>query len=60
MTSADRARASSPLDMAIDVFRMRQYFDVVVRARDVASALTRDLGFISAVRRGLCSAISTQ
>lgn len=53
MTSADRARASSPLDMALDVFRMRQYFDVVVRARDVATAVTRDLGFISAVRRGL-------
>lgn len=53
MTSADRARVSSPLDLALDVFRMRQYFDLVVRARDVASALTRDLGFISAVRRGL-------
>ena len=43
MTSAERARASSPLDVALDVFRMRQYFDVVVRARDVASAVTRDL-----------------
>jgi NTE family protein len=53
MSSANRARASSPLDLALDVFRMRQYFDVVVRARDVASALTRDLGFLSAVRRGL-------
>jgi NTE family protein len=53
MTSADRPRAASPLDMALDVFRMRQYFDVVVRARDVASAATRDLRFVSAVRRGL-------
>ena len=53
MTSAERARASSPLDVALDVFRMRQYFDVVVRARDVASAVTRDLRFVSTVRRGL-------
>jgi NTE family protein len=53
MTSADRARTPSPLDLALDVFRMRQYFDVVARARDVASALTRDVGFIGAVRRGL-------
>ena len=53
MTSGDRARAPSPLDLALDVFRMRQYFDVVVRARDVASALGRDLRFVSTVRRGL-------
>ena len=53
MRSSDRARASSPLDMALDVFRMRQYFNVVVRARDVVSATTRDVRFIRAVRRGL-------
>jgi NTE family protein len=53
MTSADRARASSPLDAALDIFRMRQYFDVIVRARDVASAATRDLRFVDTVRRGL-------
>jgi NTE family protein len=53
MTSRDRVQAPSPLDLALDVFRMRQYFDVVARARDVASALTRDLGFVGSVRRGL-------
>jgi NTE family protein len=53
MSSSDGARAPSPLDLALDVFRMRQYFDVVVRARDVASAATRDLRFLSALRRGL-------
>ena len=53
MTTSDRARVRSPLDVALDVFRMRQYFDVVVRARDVASAATRDLRFVSTVRRGL-------
>ena len=53
MTTSDRARDRSPLDVALDVFRMRQYFDVVVRARDVASAATRDLRFVRTVRRGL-------
>lgn len=53
MTSAAGERASSPLDVALDVFRMKQYFDVVVRAREVASAVTRDLRFIDTVRRGL-------
>jgi NTE family protein len=53
MTSAERARASSPLDDALDIFRMRQYFDGVVRARDLASAVVRDARFVGAVRRGL-------
>ncbi len=53
MTPVDRARASSPLDIALDIFRMRQYFDAVVRARDVASAAVRDLRFVSTVRRSL-------
>ncbi len=53
MKSADRARGTSPLDVALDVFRMRQYFDVAVRARDVAAATGRDLRFVSTVRRGL-------
>ena len=53
MTISERARDRSPLDVALDVFRMRQYFDVVVRARDVAAAATRDLRFVSTVRRGL-------
>jgi NTE family protein len=53
MSSADRARAASPLDVALDVFRMRQYFDAVVRARDLATAATRDLRFLGTVRRGL-------
>jgi NTE family protein len=37
----------------MDVFRMRQYFDVVVRARDVASSVLRDVRFVDTVRRGL-------
>ncbi|HET9081893.1 MAG TPA: patatin-like phospholipase family protein [Trebonia sp.] len=41
------------LDAALDVFRMRQYFDVVVRARDTVAALRKDATFLRTVRRGL-------
>ena len=41
------------LDAALDIFRMRQYFDVVVRARDMAAALRKDTTFLRTVRRGL-------
>lgn len=43
----------SLLDAAVDVFRMRQYFNVMVRARDVGAALVRDARFLDALRRGL-------
>jgi hypothetical protein len=33
------------LDAVLDVFRMRQYFNVVVRARDVVTAIRRDGAF---------------
>ena len=42
----------SALDAALDVFRMRQYFDVIVRARDVAAAVRKDARFLDTVRRG--------
>ncbi len=43
----------SALDAALDIFRVRQYFDVVVRARDVVTAVRRDGAFLGTVRRGL-------
>ena len=43
----------SALDAALDVFRMRQYFDVIVRARDAAAAIRQDATFLDTVRRGL-------
>ena len=43
----------SALDAALDIFRMRQYFNVVVRARDVVTAVRRDGAFLGTVRRGL-------
>ena len=54
MTGADRDRASA-LDAALDIFRMRQYFDVIVGARDVAAAIRKDVRFLDTVRRGLVS-----
>ena len=42
----------SALDAALDIFRMRQYFDVVVRARDVATAIRKDAMFLDTVRHG--------
>ena len=43
----------SALDAALDIFRMRQYFNVVVRARDVVTAIRGDGAFLGTVRRGL-------
>ena len=49
----DQRGGSSPLDAALDIFRMRQYFNTIVRARDVAAAMRKDAGFLDAVRRGV-------
>jgi NTE family protein len=51
MAAHDTGASLSPLDLVLDVFRMRQYFNVVVRARDVAQAAGRDVRFVDAVRR---------
>jgi NTE family protein len=53
MPNATDRQSRSPLDAALDIFRMRQYFNVIVRTRDVAAALRHDAGFLDAVRRGL-------
>lgn len=41
------------LGAALDVFRMRQYFDVVTRAREFAGDLASDAGFLDALRRAM-------
>ena len=53
MAATGGQRGRSALGAALDIFRMRQYFSVVVRARDVATAIRRDRGFLGTVRRGL-------
>ena len=41
------------MDAALDIHRIRQYFNVIVRARDVATAIGKDAVFLDAVRRGM-------
>jgi len=53
MATTGSPPSHSILDAALDIFRMRQYFDVIVRARDVAAALRKDATFLHTVRRGL-------
>jgi NTE family protein len=47
------SRRHSALDAALDIFRIRQYFNVVVRARDVAAGIRDDAAFLGVARRGL-------
>jgi NTE family protein len=53
MARTDTGPRRSPLDTALDIFRIRQYFNVVVGARDVAMAIGRDIRFLDALRRGV-------
>ena len=56
MSSNAGARRDTILDATLDVFRMRQYFNVIVRARDVAAAVRKDATFLDA---GCCRSPST-
>ena len=48
-----RTPVRTPLDLALDIFRLRQYFNAVVRVRDIAAAVGKDARFLDTVRRGL-------
>ncbi len=52
-TTTGGGRSQSALDVVLDIFRVRQYFNVVVRARDVATAVRKDGMFLDTVRRGM-------
>ncbi len=41
------------LGPVLDVFRLRQYFDVIVRARDLIEGVRDDAGFLDDVRRAV-------
>jgi NTE family protein len=45
--------AEGVLGSVLDVFRLRQYFDVVVRLRDVIEGVRDDAGFLDDTRRAL-------
>jgi NTE family protein len=57
MISVDRlpgARAvATPLDRLLDIHRVRQYFNAVLRAGQVGEAVLRDMAFLDVVRRTL-------
>jgi hypothetical protein len=53
MAATGGRRGHSALDAALDIFRVRQYFNVIVRARDVLTAAREDTAFLDTVRRGL-------
>jgi NTE family protein len=46
-----QGRTASPLDRALDIFRVRQYFNILARSRDLIDGLRRDIGFVDDVRR---------
>lgn len=41
------------LDGVLDIFRLRQYFDVVVRSRQLAEGVRRDASFLDLTRRSV-------
>lgn len=51
-TAAPRTMGTM-LDAPLDIFRMRQYFDVLTRMREVAGGVRDDVGFVRRVRKGL-------
>jgi NTE family protein len=53
MAGTTGQRSHGPLDVALDIFRVRQYFNVVVGARDVARGVCNDVRFLDVVRRGV-------
>jgi NTE family protein len=53
MATTGSRPSHSALDAALDIFRVRQYFNVIVRTRDVITAIREDTTFLDTVRRGL-------
>ena len=53
MTTARRPAGGSALDRALDVFRVRQYFNALARGRDLLDGVRHDLRFLDDVRRAM-------
>ena len=45
----------TPLDVLLDIFQVRQYFNLMVGAGDLAGRLVRDAGFVHVLRRAAVS-----
>ena len=44
---------SSPLDDALDILRVRQYFNAITMAREAVDGIRKDASFLSAARRAV-------
>lgn len=53
MTTTRPGFSQSALDAVLDIHRIRQYFNVIDRARTVTAAVRKDMSFLDAVRRGV-------
>jgi NTE family protein len=53
MTATDEGRSGSALDALLDIHRIRQYFNVILRSRELAGAMRKDMSFLDAVRRAM-------
>jgi NTE family protein len=53
VTISDDSGRRTALDAAVDIHRVRQYFNVIVRAGDIALAAGQDARFLRALRRGM-------
>jgi NTE family protein len=53
MTTTSEGPSRSALDAILDIHRVRQYFNVILRARSAAAAVGKDMDFLDALRRGL-------
>src|SRR3974390_3328376 len=53
MAASEGGRSHGALDAALDIFRVRQYFNVSVRAGGVATAVRSEARFLDTVRRGI-------
>lgn len=48
-----RGATTTPLSELVDVFRVRQYFNAIVGAVDLAAAVSHDVGFLDDIRRAV-------
>jgi NTE family protein len=53
MSATSDGPSRSALDAVLDIHRVQQYFNVIVRARSAAAAIRKDMSFLDALRRGI-------
>jgi NTE family protein len=53
MTTTSERPTRSALDAVLDIHRVRQYFNVILRARSAAASVRKDVSFLDTLRRGV-------